>query len=229
MRTANQNQISHQTRGSSTRHEYRDNRNAESASSRYNSNQHTQQQQQPSYNSQQPAKPQQQQGQQHHAQQQQQPAQPQQQQQGQQHYTQQQQQQQQQGQQYHHHQQQQQQPQPTYNTQIHSNAYLPVTHTVPLASHHPAPVNYQPTCTTPQSDTYDHTNLHSYSQPGATDCQIVRADNRPRGSYQPVTSINPANLYNNAFQPIPQSVNQHLPYPVPVNTYSAADAYQRSY
>ena len=44
-----------------------------------------------------------------------------------------------------------------------------------------------------------------------------------------VTSINPANLYNNAFQPIRQSVNQHLPYPVPVNTYSAADAYQRSY
>ena len=140
-----------------------------------------------------------------------------------------QQQQQQQGQQHHHHQQQQQQPQPTYNTQIHSNAYLPMTHTVPLASHHPAPVNYQPTCTTPQSDTYDHTSLHSYSQPGATDCQIVQADNRPRGSYQPVTSINPANLYNNAFQPIRQSVNQHLPYPVPVNTYSAADAYQRSY
>ena len=104
-----------------------------------------------------------------------------------------------------------------------------MTHTVPLASHHPAPVNYQPTCTTPQSDTYDHTSLHSYSQPGATDCQIVQADNRPRGSYQPVTSINPANLYNNAFQPIRQSVNQHLPYPVPVNTYSAADAYQRSY
>ena len=164
------------------------------------------------YNSEQPA--QQQQGQQHHTQQQQQPAQPQQQQQGQQH---------------HHHQQQQQQPQPTYNTQIHSNAYLPTTHTVPLASHHPAPVNYQPTCTTPQSDTYDHTNLHSYSQPGATDCQIVEADNRPRGSYQPVSSINPANLYNNAFQPIRQSVNQHLPYPVPVNTYSTADAYQRSY
>ena len=112
---------------------------------------------------------------------------------------------------------QQQQPQPTYNTQIHSNAYLPTTHTVPLASHQPDPVNYQPTCTTPQSDTYDHTNLHSYSQPGATDCQIVQADNRPRVSYQPVTSINPANLYNNAFQPIRQSVNQHLPYPVPVN------------
>ena len=150
MRTANHNQISHQMRGSSARHEYRDNRNAESASSRYNSNQHTQQQQQPSYNSQQPAKPQQQQQQQrqqHHTQQRQQRAQPQQQQQGQQHYTQLQQQQQQQGQQHHHHQQQQQQPQPMYNTQIHSNAYLPTTHTVPLASHYPAPVNYQSTCT----------------------------------------------------------------------------------
>ena len=89
--------------------------------------------------------------------------------------------------------------------------------------------NYYYECTTPQFDTYDHTSLHSYSQPGATDCQIVQADNRSRGSYQPVTSINPANLYNNAFQPIRQSVNQHLPYPVPVNTYSAADAYQRSY
>ena len=59
--------------------------------------------------------------------------------------------------------------------------------------------------------------------------KFVQANNRPRSSYQPVTSINPANLYNNAFQPIRQSVIQHLPYPVPVNTYSAADAYQRSY
>ena len=156
-RTANHNQISYQTRGSSTRHEYRDNRNAESASPppppRYNSNQHTQQQQQP-------ALPQeQQQGQQHYTQLQKQPAQLQQP-----SYNTQLQLQQQQGQQ------QQQQPQPTYNTQIHSNAYLPTTHTVPLASHHPAPVNYQPTCTRPQFDTYDHTNLHSYSQPGATDC-----------------------------------------------------------
>ena len=137
MTTANHYKTSHQTRGSGTRHGYLDIRNVESAFTRYNANQHTQHQQQPAYNTQQQQQQQQQQGQQHH---------------------------------YMYHQQQQQQPQqpqPTYNTQIHSNAYLPTTYTVPFAPPNPAPLSYQHT--TPQSDTYDHTKSQSYTQPGATD------------------------------------------------------------
>ena len=207
MRTANHHQITHQTRGSGTRHGYRDNSNVESASTRYNANQHTQHQQQPAYNTQQPAKPQQQLAQP----QQQQPSDD----------TQQQQPQQQQGQQHHYHQQQQQQPQPTYNTQIHSNAYSPTTHTVPFAPPNPAPLSYQHT--TPQSETYDHTKLHS--------CNVVQLTVRfaPSGSYQPVTSVNPDNLYNTVLPPLPQGVNLQLPYPISGNTYSTLDAYQHSY
>ena len=50
-------------------------------------------------------------------------------------------------------------------------------------------------------------NLAEFGAP-ATDCQIAQADNRLSGSYQPVTSVNPANLYNNASPPLPQGVNQ---------------------
>ena len=54
--------------------------------------------------------------------------------------------------------------------------------------------------------------------------QIVQADNRPRGSYQPLTFVNPDKLYNNVFPSLPQDVNQQLPYPISGNTYSTSDA-----
>ena len=102
-----------------------------------------------------------------------------------------------------------------------------MTHTVLFAPLNPAPLSYQHI--TPQSETYDHTKSHSYLQRGATNCQIAQADNKPSGSYQPVTSVYPDKLYNNVFPPLPKGINLQLPYTISGNTYSTLDAYQRSY
>ena len=74
-----------------------------------------------------------------------------------------------------------------------------------LAPHLPAPMSYQST----PAQTYDTTNLHSYSQPAATDCQIEQTEIRQRGLFQPVTSINndPVYSYSNVLLSLQHSVN----------------------